>query len=173
MIDIINTKIDELKIIKPKIYNDNRGYFFESYNQKIFHDKIGKVDFVQDNESKSSFGVLRGLHYQEAPYEQSKLIRVIKGNIQDIAVDLRVNSPTYLKYVSVILNDENKKQFFVPKGFAHGFLVLSNHAIVNYKVDCFYNKKYEKVIPYNNIDIDIDWKLDNQDILLSDKDRDF
>ena len=115
MINVINTKIKDLKIIEPKIFNDERGYFFESFNQKEFVKKIGKINFVQDNESKSSFGVLRGLHYQKPPYEQSKLVRVVKGKIQDIAIDLRKESPYYLKYVSIILKDDEKKQIFIPK----------------------------------------------------------
>tara|TARA_Y100001970_G_scaffold290789_1_gene425742 strand:+ start:1971 stop:2501 length:531 start_codon:yes stop_codon:yes gene_type:complete len=171
MINIIDTKINDVKIIEPKVHNDSRGYFFESYNEKEFHKKIGKINFVQDNESKSSFGVLRGLHFQKKPYEQSKLVRVIKGEIQDIAVDLRKNSKTYLDYVSVFLNDTNKKQFFIPKGFGHGFLVLSKQAIVTYKVDNFFNPKYESGIIYNDKTLKINWELDDTKIILSDKDR--
>ena len=136
MINVINTKIKDVKIIEPNIHNDNRGIFLKHIIIRNFK-KIGKINFVQDNESKSSYGVLRGLHFQKKPYEQSKLVRVIKGEIQDVAVDLRKNSKTYLDYVSVILNDTNKKQLFIPKGFGHGYLVLSDEAIVTYKVDNF------------------------------------
>ena len=171
MINIIDTKIKDVKIIEPKIYNDSRGYFFESYNQKEFHKKIGKINFIQDNESKSSFGVLRGMHFQKKPYEQSKLVRVIKGEIQDVAVDIRKKSETYLKYVSVILNDKNKNQLFIPKGFAHGFLVLSDEAIINYKVDQIHNSEYDSGINYNSPNININWKLNKNKIKLSDKDK--
>ena len=170
MIKIIDTSIDGVKIIEPKVYTDHRGYFFESFNQKEFCDKIKKMSFIQDNQSKSLFGVLRGMHYQSAPYEQSKLVRVISGEIQDVAVDIRKDSPTYLKYVSAILNDSNNHQIFIPKGFAHGFLVLSRSAIVNYKVDSFYNSNAEKSISYNDLKINIKWKLDNKLIKLSLKD---
>jgi dTDP-4-dehydrorhamnose 3,5-epimerase len=170
MITIVDTNIEDVKIIEPKIYNDERGYFFESYNQKEFCNKIGKINFVQDNESKSTFGILRGMHYQAPPFEQSKLVRVICGEIQDIAVDLRKDSPDYLKYVSVILSSENKRQLFIPKGFAHGFLVLSKKAIVNYKVDNYYNNKSEKVIPFNDNAIKIKWSLNIKSIKLSKKD---
>ena len=173
MIKVINTKFSDVKIIEPKIHFDKRGYFFESFNQDEFNNKVGKIKFVQDNESASSFGVLRGLHFQEAPFEQSKLIRVIKGEIQDVVVDIRENSPNYLKYISVILNEENKRQIFIPKGFAHGFLVLSKDAIINYKVDNFYNKDSEKVIAFNNPEINIKWDLDLQFLKFSDKDKDF
>ncbi len=173
MIKIINTEISDVKIIEPKVHFDKRGYFIESFNQEEFNNEVGKIKFVQDNESDSSFGVLRGLHFQQAPFEQSKLIRVIKGEIQDVAVDIRENSPNYLKYVSVILNGKNKKQLFIPKGFAHGFLVLSKKAIVNYKVDSFYNKEFEKVIAFNDPKINIKWKLDLECIKISDKDKEF
>ena len=138
---IKNTNIKDVLILKPEIYKDKRGYFFESYNKSEFNNY--NIDFspIQDNESKSNFGVLRGIHFQKFPYEQSKLVRVIKGEIQDIAVDLRPNSNTYKQYVSVILNDKNKNQLFIPKGFGHAFLTLSKTAIVSYKVDSFYNKK--------------------------------
>ena len=145
MISVVDTNIKDVKIIEPKIYDDHRGYFFESYNQKEFYNKIGKINFVQDNESESAFGVLRGMHYQKPPFEQSKLVRVICGEIQDVVVDLRKDSPYYLKYVSVVLSDKNKRQLFIPKGFAHGFLVLSKKAIINYKVDNYYNLKSEKL----------------------------
>ena len=173
MISVVDTDIKDVKIIEPKTYSDERGYFFESYNQKEFYNKIGKINFVQDNESKSTFGILRGMHYQKPPFEQSKLVRVICGEIQDIAVDLRKNSPNYLKYVSVILSSKNKRQLFIPKGFAHGFLVLSKKAIVTYKVDNYYNIKSEKVIPFNNNAIKIKWNLNIKSIKLSKKDMVF
>ena len=171
MINIINTKIEDVKIIEPKVHLDDRGYFFESYNQNEFYDKVGKINFVQDNESSSSFGVLRGMHYQVSPFEQSKLIRVIKGEVQDVVVDLRKDSTHYLKYISIILNEKNKKQLFVPKGFAHGFLVLSKYATVHYKVDNFYNKESERMLLFNSLDINIKWELEHNKIKLSDKDK--
>ena len=171
MINIIDTNIKEVKIIEPKIHNDNRGCFFESYNKNEFQKKIGNINFIQDNESKSSYGVLRGLHFQKSPFEQSKLVRVIKGEIQDIAVDIREKSNTYLKYVSVILNEKNKKQLFVPKGFAHGFLVLSDYALIAYKVDNFFNSNYDSGIIFNDPKINISWKLPDSKIILSEKDK--
>ncbi len=171
MIEVANTELEGVKIIKPKLFNDDRGYFFESFNQEIFDKKIGKINFVQDNESKSSFGVLRGLHYQKYPYQQSKLVRVIAGEIQDVIVDIRLESNTYLKHVSVILNDKNKKQVFIPKGFAHGFLVLSKEAIVNYKVDNIYNLKSESGIAYDDDRLNIEWQIDAKKIKISKKDK--
>ena len=171
MINIIQTEIEDVKIIKPTIYKDDRGYFCETYNHQEFIKKIGKINFVQDNESMSTYGVLRGLHYQSKPYEQSKLVRVIKGRIQDIAVDIRIKSPTYLKYISVILSEQNNRQLFIPKGFAHGFLVLSQYAIVNYKVDAHYDKKSEKQIYFNHNKINIKWKIDKSKIITSIKDK--
>tara|TARA_B100000945_G_C20349440_1_gene581491 strand:- start:676 stop:1215 length:540 start_codon:yes stop_codon:yes gene_type:complete len=171
MISIVDTKIEDIKIIIPQIFSDNRGYFFESYNEDQFVQKIGKVNFIQDNESKSTFGVLRGLHYQDEPNCQSKLVRVIKGEIQDIAVDIRKESKTYLEYISVNLSSKNKKQLYIPKGFAHGFLVLSSEAIVCYKVDNYFDLKLDKGIRYNDPQININWKLSNNQIKLSDKDK--
>ena len=171
MISIVDTKIEDIKIIIPQIFSDNRGYFFESYNEDQFVQKIGKVNFIQDNESKSTFGVLRGLHYQDEPNCQSKLVRVIKGEIQDIAVDIRKESKTYLEYISVNLSGKNKKQLYIPKGFAHGFLVLSSEAIVCYKVDNYFDLKLDKGIRYNDPQININWKLSNNQIKLSDKDK--
>jgi dTDP-4-dehydrorhamnose 3,5-epimerase len=168
--NIIYTKIQGLYIIEPSIYNDNRGYFFESYNYNEFKEKIGDIKFVQDNESKSVKGVLRGLHFQNPPYEQAKLVKVVKGEVFDVAVDLRKDSPTYGQYVSVILSENNHKQFFIPRGFAHGFLVLSDEAIFQYKCDNFYNKESEDGIAWDDKTINIDWpKLNN--IILSDKDK--
>ncbi len=171
MIDIIKTDIEDVKIIQPKIYKDERGYFFESFNNKKFIKEFKNINFVQDNESKSKFGVLRGLHFQRSPYQQSKLVRVVEGEIQDVAVDMRKNSITYMKYVSVILNNQNKKQLFIPKGFAHGFLVLSKEAIVNYKVDNYYNSKYDSGLRYDDKKIGIKWLLQDNEIILSKKDK--
>mgnify|MGYP001485122630 CR=1 FL=1 len=159
-----------LKIIEPNLFHDDRGLFFESYNKKSFNEEIANVKFIQDNESYSKYGVLRGLHYQEDPYAQNKLVRVVKGEIQDVAVDLRKNSDTYMKHASVILSSNNKRQLFIPKGFAHGFLVLSDYAIVNYKVDNFYYPKSAKTILYSCKDLNIKWMLRNKDIILSKKD---
>ena len=171
MIKVIDTEIKEVKIIEPQIFKDHRGCFFESYNEKEFHKKIGKINFIQDNESFSKKGTLRGLHFQKKPFEQSKLIRVIKGEIQDIAVDIRKNSSTYLKYISVILNEKNKKQLYIPRGFAHGFLVLSDHALITYKVDNFFNSNYDSGIIFNDQKININWEIDTSKIILSDKDK--
>ena len=136
---IIETEIDGVFIIKPTIFEDSRGYFFESYSQKQFEEKIGKINFVQDNESKSSYGVVRGLHFQHPPYAQSKLVRCVKGDVLDVAVDLRLGSPTFGKYVAVELTEDNHLQLFIPKGFAHGFSVLSDVAVFQYKCDEFYH----------------------------------
>jgi len=171
MIEVKNTELEGVKIIKPKLFNDDRGYFFESYNQKKIINAIGNIVFVQDNESKSSFGVLRGMHYQKKPYEQSKLVRVVKGKIQDIVIDLRKDSEDYLKHVSVILDDKQKEQLFIPRGFAHGFLVLSKLAIVNYKVDNFYSQENEISIPYNDPKLKLNWKLNDSEINISEKDK--
>tara|TARA_X000000368_G_C22757830_1_gene591322 strand:- start:10 stop:531 length:522 start_codon:yes stop_codon:yes gene_type:complete len=166
---IEKTNIDDVKLIKPKIYNDSRGYFFESFNQEL--SKSLNCEFVQSNESLSTYGVIRGIHFQKKPFEQSKLVRVIKGEIQDIAIDLRPNSKTYKKYVSVKLNDINKKQLFIPKGFGHAFLTLSKEAIVSYMVDSIYNQDYDSGIRYNDKNICINWDIDEKKIVLSDKDR--
>jgi len=166
-----DTSIKDVKIISPSIFKDERGYFFESYNQKKFNDRLKKILFVQDNESESKLGTVRGLHFQKAPFEQSKLVRVVKGKIQDIAVDLRMDSPTYKQYASVILDDQNKKQLFIPKGFAHGFLTLSDHAIVSYKVDNFYNKSHDAGIKYDDPILDINWELEKNKISISNKDN--
>lgn len=164
--------IEGLLLIKPKVFGDNRGYFFESFNKKGFEEAVGgKVDFIQDNESKSSYGVLRGLHFQRPPFNQAKLVRVIEGEVLDVAVDLRVNSPTFGKHQSVILTSENKHQFFVPRGFAHGFLVLSETAIFAYKVDNDYAPTHDDGIIFNSESLEIDWTIDEKDIQLSDKDK--
>ena len=171
MFDFKDTKVDGVKLISPSIFEDGRGYFFETYNEISFNNNYKKIIFVQDNESKSKFGTLRGLHFQKPPYEQSKLIRVVKGKIQDIAVDLRPASSTYRQYVSVILDEQNKKQLFIPKGFAHAFLTLSNEAIVIYKVDNFYSKQHDSGVRYDDPLLNINWKLDKEKIIVSDKDK--
>ncbi|RME90498.1 MAG: dTDP-4-dehydrorhamnose 3,5-epimerase [Candidatus Hydrogenedentota bacterium] len=164
----IEQSIKGVFLIEPKVFQDSRGYFCETFRQDLFRKHIGEIEFVQDNESQSSKGVLRGLHYQLPPYAQSKLVRVVQGEIFDVAVDIRKNSPTFGKYVSAILSGENKKQFFIPHGFAHGFLVLSESAIVHYKVDNFYSKEHERGIYY---DTGIDWPKLDIPFTLSDKDN--
>ena len=166
----IQTEIDGVWIIEPKVFNDARGYFMEAFKEEEFRAKIGDVHFVQDNESKSSFGVLRGLHYQKGEYSQAKLVRVIKGKVLDVAVDLRRSSPTFGKYVSVELSEENKRQFFIPRGFAHGFLVLSEEAIFTYKVDNGYAPQAEASIRFNDETIGIDWPVAESQFILSEKD---
>jgi len=167
--EIVKTRIPDLVIIKPKVYNDSRGYFFESYNKDEFH-KIGLYDsFVQDNESKSNKGVLRGLHFQNAPFAQGKLVRVMHGAVLDVAVDLRKNSPTYGKWESVELNHDNKWMYWIPPGFAHGFVTLEDNTVFFYKCTNIYNKESEGSIQWNDPDLNIDWKIDNP--TLSDKDK--
>lgn len=168
---IIKTKLDGVVIIEPKVFSDDRGYFFESFSQKRFEEEVCKTVFVQDNESKSSYGVLRGLHFQKPPFAQSKLVRVVKGKVLDVAVDIRKGSPTFGQYVSVELSEENKRQFFVPRGFAHGFSVLSEEAIFQYKCDNYYAPESEGAIIWNDTEIRIDWKLPKNDIVLSAKDQ--
>ena len=158
-------------VIEPAVFSDSRGYFFEAFKKEVFEQHIGKVNFIQDNESKSSYGVLRGLHFQKGEFAQAKLVRVIKGEVLDVAVDIRKNSPTFGKYVAIILSEENKKQFFIPRGFAHGFLVLSPEAIFTYKVDNIYAPQSEGGIIYNDPQIGIEWQIPEADILLSEKDR--
>lgn len=168
--DYIKTAIDGVYIIEPRVFKDERGYFFESWKQADFEEHIGKVNFIQDNESKSSYGVLRGLHYQKGEYSQAKLVRVIKGRVLDVAVDLRKSSPTFGKHVAVELSEDNKRQFFIPRGFAHGFLVLSQEAIFTYKVDNVYAPQHEASIRFNDPDLDIEWPIDANDVLTSEKD---
>ncbi|MCD4703634.1 MAG: dTDP-4-dehydrorhamnose 3,5-epimerase [Methanosarcinaceae archaeon] len=169
--EVIKTKIEDLCILEPTVYGDERGYFFESYTKRVFDDLVEKeYNFVQDNESRSSYGVLRGLHYQLAPYSQAKLVRVLQGRVYDVAVDLRKDSPTYGEWEGVELSYENKKQLLVPKGFAHGFCVLSEIATFVYKCDEYYNPKVERGIVYNDPTLDIDWKVKDEDISVSDKD---
>lgn len=167
----IQTEIDGVWLIEPKVFSDERGYFMEAFKQDEFEAKIGPVNFIQDNESKSSFGVLRGLHYQKGEYSQSKLVRVIKGKVVDVAVDLRQSSPTFGKYISVLLSEENKRQFFIPRGFAHGFAVLSEEAIFTYKVDNKYAPQAEASIIYNDEILGIDWPLAESQMLLSPRDK--
>jgi len=163
--------ITDLLLIEPETFYDERGFFYESYNQKEFDMAVNrKVNFVQDNHSKSSKGVLRGLHFQTSPYEQAKLVRVIQGSIFDVAVDIRKNSPTYGKWEGAILSDENKMQFWIPEGFAHGFLVLSDTADVIYKTNNFYSKKHEKCILWNDEKLGIEWPF-SRNIILSSKDK--
>lgn len=165
------TEIDGVWIIEPKVFSDNRGYFYEVWRQSDFDEHIGQhVEFVQDNESKSSYGVLRGLHYQKGDFSQAKLVRVLKGKVFDVAVDLRKDSPTLGKYVMVELSEENKRQFFIPRGFAHGFLVLSEEAIFTYKVDNIYAPQSEASLRWNDETVGIEWPIDEKDIVISDKD---
>lgn len=164
------TFIDGVFIIEPKVFGDSRGYFFESYNQKEFEDKVGPITFVQDNESKSSYGVLRGLHFQKPPFAQAKLVRCAEGEVFDVAVDLRQASPTFGKYVAVNLSGENKKQLFIPRGFAHGFVVLSQNAVIIYKVDNLYAPEYDTGIMWNDPQLNINWGIEEEDIILSTKD---
>ena len=168
--NVIKTELEGVVIIEPRIFNDVRGYFFESFSQRDFNQQVREVVFVQDNESKSSYGVLRGLHYQKPPFTQSKLVRVVKGSVLDVAVDIRKGSPTFGKYVAVELTEDNHRQFFVPRGFAHGFSVLSETAVFQYKCDNFYAPKSEGAIAWNDPDIGIDWRIPADKVLLSAKD---
>lgn len=159
-------------VIEPKVFGDNRGYFFESFNAREFAEKSGmNVSFVQDNESKSRYGVLRGLHFQLPPYTQSKLVRVVKGKVLDVVVDIRKGSPTYGKYEMCELTEENHRQFFVPKGMAHGFAVLSEEAIFQYKCDDFYHPEYEGAIAWNDPEINVRWPIPTEYVVLSEKDK--
>ncbi|WP_338732266.1 dTDP-4-dehydrorhamnose 3,5-epimerase [Mangrovimonas cancribranchiae] len=170
---ITETKLKDCFILEPHLFKDDRGYFFESFNQKQFNNLIGKsVTFVQDNESFSTKGVVRGLHFQTGYFAQAKLVRAVKGAVLDVAVDLRPKSPTFGKHISIELTEENKKQLFVPRGFAHGFAVLSKTAIFSYKCDNYYNKKSEAGIMFNDPTLNINWKLSNEEILVSEKDAD-
>ena len=164
-------KIEDVVVIEPKVHGDERGYFVETFRQDKLEEFLGfKVNFCQDNESKSSKGVIRGLHYQLAPFAQTKLVRVIKGKVLDVAVDIREGSPTFGEYVAVELSEENKKQLFVPRGFAHGFVVLEDDTIFAYKVDNYYSPENDRGILYNDPAIGIDWKLEQRELKLSDKD---
>jgi dTDP-4-dehydrorhamnose 3,5-epimerase len=168
--DFKKTAIEGVYIIEPRVFNDARGYFFEAWKKEEFEKNIGPIEFVQDNESKSSYGVLRGLHYQKGAASQSKLVRVIKGKVLDVAVDIRKSSPTFGQHVMVELSDENKRQFFIPRGFAHGFLVLSDEAVFTYKVDNPYAPQAEAGMCWNDPAIGIDWPIDPKDVLTSEKD---
>lgn len=164
------TSIEGVYILEPLVFNDARGYFFEVWKKPEFDNHIGHVEFVQDNESKSSYGVLRGLHYQKGEFSQAKLVRVIKGRVLDVAVDLRKSSPTFGKHVMVELSDENKRQFFIPRGFAHGFLVLSDEAIFTYKVDNVYAPQADAGVRWNDPDLGIEWPIDLSKVQTSEKD---
>lgn len=166
----VKTPIRDLLLFEPKIFKDDRGYFFESFNQKAFEEKGINIVFVQDNQSFSTYGVLRGLHFQKPPFEQAKLVRVISGEVLDVAVDIRKTSPTFGKWYSVVLSSDNKKQLFIPRGFAHGFVVLSETAEFFYKCDNYYSKESEGGILFSNNNLNIDWKLPLGDLLISMKD---
>ena len=168
--NVINTEIEGVVIIEPKVFGDERGYFFESFSQPLFDKLVRPVKFVQDNESKSRYGVLRGLHFQKGQHAQSKLVRVVKGRVLDVAVDIRKGSPTFGKYVAVELTEDNHRQFFIPRGFAHGFSVLSEEAIFQYKCDNLYAPESEGSIIWNDPEIGIDWGLAAEDVVLSAKD---
>lgn len=168
---VVETELKGCFVLEPKVFQDNRGYFFESFNQQLFNELTKTTtNFVQDNESFSTKGVLRGLHYQIGEYAQSKLVRVIKGKVLDVAVDIRKSSKSYGKHVAVKLSEDNKKQIFVPRGFAHGFIVLSETAIFSYKCDNFYNKESEGGIIYNDSTLNINWQLSQKEFLVSEKD---
>ena len=170
--NFVPTKLAGCYVIEPKIIQDERGYFMESFNEKTFQNGVGQVvHFVQDNQSFSTKGVLRGLHYQTGEHAQAKLVRVLQGEVLDVAVDIRPDSPTFGQYEAVLLSDENKKQFFVPRGFAHGFLVLSETATFFYKCDNFYNKESEGGIAFNDKTINIDWQFSLEDLIISEKDK--
>lgn len=169
--NVIQTEIPGVVVIEPRVFEDPRGYFFESFSQKDFDSQVREVKFVQDNESKSSYGVLRGLHFQKPPHAQSKLVRVVKGSVLDVAVDIRKGSPTFGKYVAVELSEQNHRQFFIPRGFAHGFVVLTDEVVFQYKCDNFYAPQSEGAVAWNDPDLNIDWKVPADKILLSDKDR--
>ena len=169
--NVIETKIPGVVIIEPRLFPDARGYFFESFSKREFEEKVGKIDFVQDNESKSSYGVLRGLHFQKPPYAQSKLVRVVKGAVLDVAVDIRKGSPTYGQHVAVELTEDNHRQFFIPRGFAHGFAVLTDEVIFQYKCDNFYAPASEGAIAWDDPDLGIDWRVPAEKVILSEKDK--
>lgn len=167
---VIETEIAELVLLKPTIYSDQRGYFFEPYNEKVFTASLKSVNFIQDNESLSAYGTIRGLHFQRAPFEQTKLVRVVKGKVLDVAVDLRPDSETFGKHFSIILDDVDKVQMLIPRGFAHGFAVLSDEAVFSYKVDNYYSKDHELSVLYNDSELNIDWILTPDQVIVSQKD---
>lgn len=168
--NVLATDLEEVKILEPRLFADDRGYFMESFNERTFAELVRPIHFVQDNESRSSYGVVRGLHYQRAPYAQSKLVRVVRGRVLDVAVDVRLGSPTFGQHVAVELSEENKRMLFIPRGFAHGFSVLSEEAVFQYKCDNFYAPEAEGAIAWDDPTLGIDWKLPKADILLSPKD---
>ena len=168
---VIKTEIEDVLVIEPDVFGDHRGYFMESYSEKRFSELVGNIRFVQDNESRSGYGVLRGLHYQKPPFAQSKLVRVVKGAVLDVAVDIRVGSPTFGRHVAVELSEDNHRQCFIPRGFAHGFVVLSEEAVFQYKCDGFYSPAHEAALAWNDPELAIDWKLPADSLILSDKDK--
>ena len=169
--EIIKTNIEGVVIIEPKVFGDERGYFFESFSQKEFDEKVGRTVFVQDNESKSCYGVVRGLHFQVPPFAQAKLVRCVKGKVLDVAVDLRKGSPTYGKHITVELTEDNHRMFFIPRGFAHGFSVLSETAIFQYKCDNYYAPQCEGALQWDDKDLNINWLLPEKHVVLSEKDK--
>lgn len=169
--EVITTALDGVVIIKPRLFEDERGYFFESFSQRDFEAQVRPIQFVQDNESKSSYGVLRGLHFQKPPFAQSKLVRVIKGAVLDVAVDIRKGSPTFGQHVAVELTGENHLQFFIPRGFAHGFSVLSDEVVFQYKCDNFYAPQSEGALAWDDPDLGIDWEIPSEKVILSEKDK--
>lgn len=169
--NFIKTDIEGVVIIEPRVFGDERGYFFESFSQKEFDDNVGRTVFVQDNESKSCYGVLRGLHFQAPPFTQAKLVRCVKGKVLDVAVDIRQGSPTYGKYISVELSEDNHRMFFIPRGFAHGFSVLSDTAVFQYKCDNYYAPQSEGGLIWNDKDLNINWMIPEKDVILSEKDK--
>lgn len=171
MINVIKTEIEGVVIIEPKVFGDERGYFFESWSQKDFDGQVRPIKFVQDNESKSCYGVLRGLHFQKGKYSQSKLVRVVKGRVLDVAVDIRKGSPTFGKHVAVELTAENHRQFFIPRGFAHGFVVLGDEAVFQYKCDNLYAPQEEGALAWDDPEIGIDWGVPKDKLILSAKDK--
>ena len=170
--NIIKTDIPDVVIVEPRVFGDNRGYFFESFSERDFAAAVREVKFVQDNESLSCYGVVRGLHFQKPPHAQSKLVRVVKGRVLDVAVDIRKGSPTFGQHVAVELSEENHRQLFIPRGFAHGFAVLSDHAVFQYKCDDYYAPETEGAIAWDDPEIGIDWKIPEDKVILSPKDAD-
>lgn len=168
--EVIQTNIEGVVIIEPRLFKDDRGYFFESYSERDFNRQVGEIHFVQDNESKSSYGVMRGLHFQRPPFTQSKLVRCVKGAVLDVAVDIRKDSPTYGQHVAVELTEDNHRQFFIPRGFAHGFAVLSPEAIFQYKCDNFYHPEADGGISILDTSLGIDWRIPTDHAILSEKD---
>lgn len=169
--EVIKTELEGVVILEPRLFKDDRGYFFESFSLREFDEKVRPVKFVQDNESKSVYGVLRGLHFQKPPFAQSKLVRVIQGAVLDVAVDIRVGSPTYGKHVAVELTADNHRQLFIPRGFAHGFSVLTDEVVFQYKCDNFYAPQSEGAIAWNDPALGIDWRIPEASVILSEKDK--